>query len=171
MTDRIPPMIFDWDGEAMVPRLPRLADRYFVVGEEYRLAPAEERSGASHRHFFAQIAEAHANLPEDLAERLPTPDHLRRWALIRTGFRDERSIVASSKEDAERIASFVKPLDDFAVVTVSGPVVTVYTAKSQSARAMGKQEFQASKERVLDFIASLIGVERGDLERNTGAAA
>src|SRR3546814_13522277 len=34
------PVRFQWDGESMVPLTPRLADRYYVVGETYR---SEER--------------------------------------------------------------------------------------------------------------------------------
>lgn len=171
MSETIPPIVFDWDGEVMKPRHPRIADRHFVVGMEYVLAPVEDRSMRSHRHYFASINEAWQNLPEALAERFPTAEHLRKYALIRAGYRDERSIVASSKAEAQRLAGFIRPMDDFAVVTVNGAVVTVYTAKSQSMRAMGKADFQASKDAVLDVIAKLIGVETSELERNAGAAA
>jgi len=171
MPDAIPPLAFQWDGEAMKPRHPGLADRHFVVGEIYRLAPVEERSASSHRHYFASINEAWKNLPDELAERFPSPEHLRKYALIRAGYRDERSIVAASKTEALRLAGFIRPMDDFAVVTVSNAVVTVYTARSQSVRAMGKADFQASKDAVLSHIASMIGVDSGDLQRNAEAAA
>ena len=52
------PVNFRWDGEAMVPLNPRLADRYYVVGETYRLEPREERSPNSHNHYFAAVHEA-----------------------------------------------------------------------------------------------------------------
>ena len=93
----IPPMAFTWDGEAMRPRHPRLADRHFVVGETYRLAVHEDRSSASHRHYFAAIAEAHASLPDAWAATLPTPEHLRRHALIKAGYCDSHTLVAASK--------------------------------------------------------------------------
>lgn len=159
------PVIFEWDGEAMRPLNRYVADRQYVVGEHYRLEPREERSWASHGHYFASLNDAHANLPEDLAQRFPTVDHLRRYALVRTGFRDERTIVASSKAEARRIAAFLKPIDEFAVVSVHEAVVIVWTAKSQSLRAMGKDDFQRSKDAVLDFVAEIIGVSPDQLGR------
>ncbi len=151
------PQWFTWDGEAMRPLNPRAADRAYVVGGRYHLEHREERSSASHAHFFAAVAEAHANLRDDMAERLPTPEHLRKFALIRTGYRDERTIVCSSKAEAQRIAAFIRPIDEFAIVMAQEATVTVWTAKSQSVRAMGKQEFAASKDAVLSYVAGLIG--------------
>ena len=160
------PIVYQWDGECMIPlqRLRKRCDELFVVGERYTLIPHEDRSGRSHRHYFASVKSAWENLPEVMAERFPTPDHLRKWALIRAGYRDERSIVAASKTEALRIASFVRPIDEYAVVTVSEAVVTIYTAKSQSTKAMGKKDFQASKEKVLDVLAEIIDVSRKELE-------
>lgn len=159
-----PPMAFDWDGEAMIPRHPRLADRHFVIGETYRLAVQEDRSSASHRHYFTAIAEAHANLSDAWAQRLPTPEHLRRYALIKAGIADSHTLVASSKAEAQRLAAFIRPVDEFAVVTVEGCTVTRYVAKSQSYRAMGKADFHASKDAVLSIVAVMIGVTPGDLD-------
>jgi hypothetical protein len=167
----IPPLAYDWDGEAMRPRHPKLADRHYVIGESYVLAPYEVRSRSSHCHQFAAINEAWMNLPESLAERFPTAEHLRKFALIRAGYCDSQTHVASSRAEAVRIAAFIRPTDEFAVVTVEGPTVTRYTAKSQSERAMGKAEFQRSKQAVLDVIAELIGVTPESLSASAGRAA
>lgn len=172
MSDPTPiPLWFLWDNDVMTPQRLRLADKYYVVGQHYRLVPEEERSMRSHRYYFASINEAWKNLPEDLAERFPTADHLRKFALIKAGYRDERSIVAASKAEAQRIAAFIRPMDDFAVVVVSEAVVTVLTAKSQSMRAMGKKTFGESKEAVLDIVAAMIGTSRAALEQNAEQAA
>ena len=152
------PLWMRWDGEHMTPLNPRAADRIYVVGEHYRLEHVEERSAASHSHFFAALHEAWQNLPEDLAERFMTPEALRKYALIRTGWRDERSYVAANKTAARELAVFVKPLDPFAVVSVHEAAVIVWTAKSQSMKAMGRADFQKSKDDVLGFCAELIGV-------------
>ncbi len=170
MTD-IPPLVFDWDGEAMIPRSPRLADKHYVVGEFYRMVPHEDRSMRSHRYYFASVNEAWKNLPEHLAERFPTAEHLRKYALIRAGYRDERSIAAASKAEAQRVAAFIKPMDEYAIVRVSEAVVTVYTAKSQSMRAMGKKAFGESKEAVLDILSAMIGTTPATLAANAGQAA
>lgn len=172
MSDNIPPQRFDWTDEGVMrPKVSRLADKHFVVGMEYMLVPHEERSMRSHRFYFASVNEAHKNLPEDMAERYPTADHLRKWALIKAGYRDERSIVAASKAEALRIAAFIRPMDEYAVVTVREAVVTVYEAKSQSTRAMGKAEFGASKEKVLDILAAMIGTSRDALTANAEQSA
>lgn len=172
MSDNIPPQRFDWTDEGVMrPKVPRLADKHFVVGLEYMLVPHEERSMRSHRFYFASVNEAWKNLPEDMAERYPTADHLRKWALIKAGYRDERSIVAASKAEALRLAAFVRPMDEYAVVVVREAVVMVYTAKSQSTRAMGKKTFMESKDRVLDVLATMIGTTRDALAANAGQAA
>lgn len=62
-------------------------------------------------------------------------------------------------------------LDDYAVITVREAVVRVYTAQSQSMKAMGAKTFQDSKTKVLDALDDLLGVERGATDRNAGMAA
>ena len=132
---------------------------------------SSDLSAASHSHYFASLTEAWRNLPEDMAERFPTVEALRKWALIKAGFRDERSVVCSNKTEAQRIATFIRHLDDMTVVVVTEATLTVMTAKSQSMRAMGRVEFQRSKEAVLDVVAQMIGVKRDALAANAGKAA
>ncbi|MFL7901509.1 hypothetical protein ACJ41P_10280 [Azospirillum argentinense] len=167
------PIPFRWEGDsfAPMPGFARRCDEVFVVGQVYRLTEEEDRSAASHRHYFACINAAWENLPERLAADFPTPDHLRRYALIRAGYADSRTLVASSKAEAVRLAAFVKPMDSYAVVVVSDATVTVWTARSQSAKAMGKKDFQESKDRVLDVIAGLIGTDPATLSTQAGQAA
>lgn len=168
------PILFDWDGEAMVPASPHWAkrcDEQFVVGEKYRLAIHEERSANSHNHYHAAVHDAWMNLPEELAAQYPTPEKLRKHALIKAGFANTREVVFETPEDALRAAAFARALDDYAVVTVRENVVTMYTAKSQTYRAMNKDDFQASKQAVLDILEGFIGAEPGDLRREAGQAA
>lgn len=162
-----PALPFRWTGEAMVP-LPTFArrcDAAFVVGEIYNLEAIEQRSAKSHAHFFASVNAAWQSLPESLTDQFPTSEHLRRWCLIRAGYRQSRDVVASSKAEAQRIAAFVKPMDTYAVVTARECVVTVWTAESQSMRAMGKERFQASKTAVLDLLAEMIGTDPVEIGR------
>lgn len=140
----------------------RCAEAY-GAGETVTLAAVEDRSGPSHRQYFAAINEGWGSLPERFADRFPTADHLRKWCLIRTGYSDSHSIVCNSAAEARRVAAFIGPIDEFSVVTIQGATVTRFTAKSQSMRAMGKQEFEASKRAVLDYIAGMIGVEANEL--------
>lgn len=145
------------------------ADKEFVVGEVYKMAEQKDRSTNSHNHFFATVADAWRTLPDNHLETYPTADHLRKKALVWKGWRDERTVVCASKAEAERVAAFVKPMDDFAVVTVRDAVVRVWTAKSQSVKAMGAKEFQQSKQDVLDFLDDLLGVDRGETGRSAAA--
>ena len=168
------PLMLQYQGEGEF-RTPsrywaREADKQFVVGEHYRLAEHNDRSTPSHNHYFAAIGEAWENLPEHLLEEYPSPDHLRRKMLVRAGYADERSIVCSSKAEAQRLAAFIKPMDAYAVVIVKESVVRVYTAQSQSYKAMGKQAFQESKDKVLDQIAALLGTNPEDLKSRGQAA-
>jgi hypothetical protein len=163
------PQTFQWDGEHMVPLRPKLADREYCVGEIYRLGVIEERSTNSHRHFFAALNEAWVNLSDELAEQYPSAEKLRKVALIRTGWCDTHTLVCRSNADAQRVATFMRPIDEWAVIEVRGATVTRYTAKSQSERAMGKADFERSKQSVLDFVSAMIGTTPEELRENAGA--
>lgn len=163
------PLHFRWDGENMIPLRPKLADKEYCIGETYWLGVIEGRSHNTHNHYFAMLHEAWSSLPDDLAERFQTEEYLRKYALIKAGYFDERSIVCGSKAEAQRVAAFIKPMDDFAVVTVSEAAVRVYTAKSQSKRAMGAKDFQESKTKVLEAVADLIGVTPETLAKSRAA--
>lgn len=148
-----------WDDAAQVmrPSHPKLASQRFEAGHAYALVEHEDRSQKSHDHFFATVAEAWANLPEGLAARYATPDHLRKEALIKAGYHTSRDFVARSAAEALRLAAFIRPTDDHAVVVVTNCIVTEYKAKSQSLKAMGKADFQDSKDKVLAIVAGMIG--------------
>ena len=167
------PVRFRWDGDHMVPaaRMKALCDKQFVVGEDYTLVVEEERSTRSHNHYFATIHDAWANLPEKFQKEFATDTHLRKIALIHTGYHDEKCLPCSSGEEAMRAAAFIRPIDDYAVVMVLGNVVHHYTAKSQSKKLMGAKVFQESKDAVLDWIARLVDVPREQLEENARKVA
>lgn len=155
------PIPFQWTGEAMQPAkgFARLADKEFVIGEVYTLEEADaSRSQASHRHYFATVYDCWLNLPELDAERFPTAEHLRKYALIRAGYCDTREIVCASRAEAVRLGAFITPMDPYALVTVKDACVRVYTAKSQAPKAMGRKVFQESKDAVLDVLAGMIDV-------------
>jgi len=154
-----------------MPRRPQQAAKAYEVGETYVLVPHEERSGVSHRHFFATVNECWQNLPEDLAEDFQTSEHLRKWALIKAGYADKQSIVCSSKAEAQRFAAFLRPVDTYSIVVVSEATVTRYTAQSQSQKAMGAKVFQDSKTKVLDILSDLVGVTPETLQHEAGRAA
>ena len=167
----IAPTPFRWDGTAMMPLRPRAADRVFVVGEVYTLVEHQLRSVKSHDHFFAVVHDAWLNLPEEMAHRWPSEDHLRRYALIRAGYCTQREIVCATRAEALRWSTEMSRASEFAVVEAPGPVVTIYEAKSQSMRAMGKPAFEDSKQKVLDVLAELVGTDPTTLRQQAGRAA
>ena len=168
------PFYTQWTGHSFVPINDRWAkeciDR-FEVGDTYRLDEAHERSANTHRHFFACVNEAWNNLPESVTFDHPSPDHLRKWALIMTGFRQERHFSCASKAEARRLAMFIRPMDEHAVIIPREATVTVLTAESQSMKAMGKERFAASKSAVLDYLSRLIGTTPDELKTNARRAA
>lgn len=168
------PIAFNWDGEAMTPTSRRFAlqaDKQYVVGETYVLVPHEARSAESHRHYFASIHDAWLNMPETIADEFPTSEHLRAWALVKSGFADKSIIKCATNDDAIRLAVVAKAGPKIRIVEVIDRVVTVWAPHSQSMRAMGRQKFQESKSAVLDVISTMIGVETATLSSNAARAA
>lgn len=160
MSDR--PIRMTWDGEALRPRGPAmqaLADEQFVVGASHMVELVKERHMGAHNHYFACIAKAWENLPEDEIERFPDPLTLRKWALIRAGFRNEHTMVYASNAEALRQVPFLRSMGSYCVVVVRGAVATVLTPVSQSRADMSAADFKASKRAVLGVIAKLIGVD------------
>lgn len=151
-------------------RCAKECDQRYTIGENYFLDEIQERSSKTHAHFFAVVTQAWRGLPESLDGQFPTPDHLRKFCLIKAGFHDHRSIVARSKSEAIRIAAFIKPMDEFAIVAVNDCVIDVYTARSQKHRAMNRQEFAASKTAVMGILDDMLGVARGETQRAGEAA-
>jgi hypothetical protein len=129
------------------------------VGAVHGWQMAEHRSKSSHDHFFACVNEAWKNLPEDMADDFPSPEHLRKWSLIKAGFCSETRIVCANNSEAMTLATKAKSMDKYAVVAIDDKAVTIWTADSQRRDAMGRQAFQEAKERALHIISNLLGVD------------
>jgi hypothetical protein len=169
-----PPIRFVWQGDSFTPAAPywqRMCDKHYVIGNSYDLVPHEDRSTKSHNHEFAWLNEAHANLPENLAEQYPTPDHLRKRALIEAGYYDEQVIDAGTNAAALRIAVGVRsfPGESFSLVTVRNGFVIIRRPRSQSRRAMNAKEFQESKTKIMEIVAEMIGTTPAELSRSEAA--
>jgi len=165
------PVPMRWTGDAMVPlkSYQRKADAQYVIGEVYTLVEEKQRSQATHNHEFAWLREAWQNLPEHLTDQFPSPEHLRKRALIDAGYYDEAIIDAGTKAAALRVAAFARSKDQFAAIVVRGPIVVVREAKSQNRRSMDAKEFAASKRAVLETVAAMIGVAPAALQRAEAA--
>jgi hypothetical protein len=174
---REPYIRYRWNGEGHVPlkRYVARAQARFDEGEVNALLPAYERSKESHDHFFVLGDLAYENLPEIYEGRWANAEHLRKWCLIKAGFRKEFTWVANSPEHAFSAIPFIQQLDEYAVVMADENIVTVYTAKTQKMRksgqdGMGKEEFQASKDAVMREWSKLLGVDVATLQKQEVAS-
>lgn len=132
-------------------------------GDVHGWQMAEHRSKSSHDHFFALVNEAWKSLPEDMADDFPSPEHLRKWSLIKAGFCSETQIVCANNSEAMILATKAKSLDKYSVISLTGKTVTIWTADSQRRDAMGRQEFQEAKERAIHAISQLLGTDAATL--------
>jgi hypothetical protein len=130
------------------------------------------RSQNTHRHQWAEIADAWRHLPESVQD-MPwavNPETLRKHALIVCGFRNAETVDAGTKAAAERVAAILSrhatQAQGYAITQARGVLVTCWTPLSQSYRAMGGKEFQRSKQAVLNWIAEQIGVTPEQLKEN-----
>lgn len=152
----------------------RIARRYYVHDEEYPMEVHEQRSSAAHKAYFASIKTAWKNLPESYRDEYPTPEHLRKRALVACGYCNTKTLNCTNGEMAERVMAFVKQFDEFAVVEIKESTVLVHTPMSQSMygpQRMDRETFHRSSEDVLECLAKILRIKRSDLVKNAEKAA
>lgn len=169
---KIRPVMYTWsDDEVMVP-VPRflpLCRRQFAAHEDYALGIIENVSGKSRAHLFAAIKDSWDNLPGD-GNRFPTPEHFRKWLLVRVGHCTETNYVMDTPKDAARMARALRAADEYAIIVVRENTVLFATAKSIASTAIKHEEFQKVKTAVLDLASSMTGISRGALAKEAGRA-
>lgn len=171
--------VVDADGVALTvpamvpqPRYAELAKRQYHPGEEYTLVPLEARSRASHNQYFAAVYKGFENLPERIAHRFRDEDHLRLWLLVETKWCDEYEWRFADTRQAANFAKQYRVINQrYVRIEVHGNVVLAKHPKSQSAAAMGKTEFEASKRDVLDLLEMMTSVPKGTLMKEAGSHA
>lgn len=153
---------------AMVPepRFRALCERQYALDESYALGPVDGVSSASRGGFFASVKEAWSNLPDD-DTRFPTPEHLRKRALVQAGWATHTQTVMDTKKDAVAFAKGLRRVDEYAVIKVSRNVVDCWIAKSIATGQISGDEFRGVKTRALDWVASLAGTNRAELEQHS----
>ena len=170
MTNQLPsPMIFEWNGEAMVPtsRFIAEANRRYVVHERYMLEETHERNMVKHRRQFAFVKEAWKNLPDCYRDEpwAQSPDHMRRYFLIKCGYSHTETIPCGSNAEALRWLPRLRADNPYAIVTVRGSLIYRYTAESQSLPAMGAQRFYESRAAIMAEIDALMQVDQGATQK------
>jgi hypothetical protein len=171
---KLGPVDYQWDENAGVMRpLKRhltLLQETCVNGAVYKLEPSR-RSQKQHNFQFREIDIAWHNLPEELQERFPSSEHLRKWALCKAGYCNIQESVFDSEEKAHEVERMILRFEPYAVVEVRGNVLVAMLAWSQSKRAMGGTMFAESLNAVLTVIAQLLGTTADALKRATLEAA
>jgi hypothetical protein len=173
---KLRPIICIWDGQHMIPlpRFERLCASQFVVNEEYPLMLVENRSLASHNHYFASLTEAFDNLAEEYAQEFDSVEHLRAWCLCMEGFCTQTRYELNTAADARVLRDVLKVQDKATIVKINGSVAIVYTPESQAMygpNRMHKDRFQASKDAVLARAASMARTTPAELKQNAGRSA
>lgn len=134
-------------------------DKALYIGQSLVWEHINQRSSESHKHYFAVIADAWGNLPEEMATALPSPEHLRKFSLVKCGYCTIVNIACATNADAVRACAQFLAMDTYSVCSINDRLVTVATATSQSMKAMGNKTFQESKNKVLDLISQMIGAD------------
>jgi hypothetical protein len=153
-----------WTGEVLKPAHPMREE--LKVGSVHRFVLDDERSIASHNHYFAALQIAYNNLPENTQARFQCFEHFRAWCLMKCGYAKQDLYPMDTEKDAKVLATAIGGRHPFAIITISGTTVQVLTPMSQSKSAMGHDLFQASKVAVLDLAASMIGISTDELKAN-----
>ncbi len=154
-----------WDGEAFYPeaRFQWQCQQDYAVGEKYQFEALPMRSVASHNHYFAALTDAWLNIREDYPRKFPSPEHLRKWALVETGHCTENVTVYDTSKDARQAATRIRVRDAYVVMQVKGNVLYEWEPLSQAVLAQDPEKFQKAKTAVLDLLASMIGVKQKQL--------
>lgn len=149
-----------WDGEKFTPKKPfdRIARERYASGAIVTLEEFEERNMTRHNGQFASLGELWRELPSSILSQswAATPEHLRKFALIATGYHNAQIYTCGTRAEALRWAHNLRSMDEFSVVNVDGTIITVLTAKSQSLRAMKARDFYKSKHDVIEWVENLM---------------
>ena len=122
------------------------------------------REKSALRGYMAEINKLWKNIPEKF-ENAPwakSADAFRKFGLIKTGYCDVTIDCFASPDDAIRAAARIgymaRMAHGFAITRALGDTVECITPHSQSLKDMGKEEFKASKNKVLDYCRGIVGV-------------
>ena len=168
------PLVYEGAGRFVAPNAywRALCDERFEKNYRYVFVPQLERSWKSHKHFFASIQEAWSNLPERYVKDYPSPEHLRKSALVACGYYTQRQFVCAKGSEALKLAAFLREdKDTFAIIGVHDTTVVERRPLSQSVKTMGREKFQASKTDVMSYAWGIVGVDPREASGEVGSHA
>ena len=130
-----------------------------MIGEHYRLEIFNERSQKYHAKYFATIADAWEHLPEPWSILLPSPENLRKYALIKAGHCDATTFVLKNRPEALAALAAFRLFDGYCLATATKNVVTVWRARSQRKAVQDARQFYETTQKVFTIIGEIIGVD------------
>lgn len=145
----------DGDG-AFVPLNPKATDR-FKNGDILYFRVEKKRFWPGHQAFMAMMNEAWHSLTDEQQEEFKDVDTLRRRLLIAAGFRDIKSIVFESPDDAKiYAASIAQFMDDHTFISIKKNIIVLMKAHSQAMNNMDEITFRKSCDGVRVELAKLL---------------
>lgn len=139
------------------------------VDDLEKLVREDMADKAALRGFMATIGELYQSIPEKFAKAKwsKSADAFRKHALIKTGWYSSDSYVFATKRDAifaaSRIGYMARMGHGYAITSLEGNTVHCFVPLSQSLSKMGKEDFTASKQDVLNWCCGIVGVSPADL--------
>ena len=111
------------------------------------------------QRFFAIVKDVHRNLAGDLLTRFPNSEYLRKYALIAVGWCTVHTIVGMSEKTAAATTAAILFQNPYCIITFNEGVMTIYSAKSMSRRALLKKQFLDVSEKALEWIEQQTGID------------
>lgn len=164
------PMIYEGNGKFSASSIyhKMRCEKMFGAGQEITFEELGDRNMNRHRMYFARLKELWLTLPESMAEDFPSPEVLRKHALIRCGYATMRKFSMANADEASALERMLSELESYAVCEITAPVVgsprrilAVWVPQSQAVKNMGKSEFDKSVTDVLDYCERLVRSEPG----------
>lgn len=173
MKDTVIAVRYRGDGDgAFVPLNPTKAAKTYKDGEIIYFRPDKERHWPEHQAFMALMNEAWHSLTDEQQEEFIDVDTLRRRLLIAAGFRDIKSIVFESAEDAKTYAvSIAQFMDNHTFISIKDNVIVLMKAHSQAMDKMDEITFRQSCDGVKVELAKLLGCSVEELKAYVSSVA
>lgn len=169
-----------WDGERFTPEPQdaRRARGFFIAGNAYVLDADDPISHKERSFYHAQIKDAWDNLNDITKASLGSADNLRKWALIKSGWRVENQVFGPDRAWAIWTEHFHKKRSgEYTTVITTAPEnesdlwsVKILQARTQKVGNpeegyMTREEWKQSKDDVLFVVSQMIGVSKGTLAK------
>lgn len=181
VTDAPPllPLVYEGDGNWSIANKAwgKRCDELYVVHERYAFSEVDTRNMKLHAAYFASIGEAWKNLPEGWGDYFKSPDHLRKYCLIKEGYCTTATFTLANEDEALAFAAYFRvpgESGEFRIIERRGNVVVVNTARSQQVLRKGKgmdaDTFKSSSRAVLNRLDIMLGTSRGTVAKQRASA-